>query len=213
MEFFSQEARSSYAAQNSMPEANPHSEFWENAPALIMTNDAYGRKVSGHWTEIRSRWTKNNLYFLFLCHYEELHLKPEPDVTAKTDALWNWDVAEVFIGSNADPVHRYKEFEVSPQGEWLDWDVNLEKADKVNDHSWRSGIQVAVRIAREKKIWYGCMQIPFPCIEKVQPAAGNTLRINFFRSQGPKHVELAWRPSLQPSFHVPERFGTLRLVP
>ena len=43
----------------------------------------------------------------------------------ETNELWNWDVAEVFIGSDFKNIRRYKEFEVSPQAEWVDLDINL----------------------------------------------------------------------------------------
>jgi hypothetical protein len=29
-------------------------------------------------TEVRSRWTKDSLYLLYVCPYEELYLKPDP---------------------------------------------------------------------------------------------------------------------------------------
>lgn len=213
MESLPQEAISNHAEWDVAPDINPDSAFWKDAPRLVMTNDAYGRLVPGHRTEICSRWTEDNLYFLFLSPYEELHLKPEPNVTAKTNRLWNWDVAEAFIGSIGDPMHRYKEFELSPQGEWLDLDVNLEKPDKINDPSWSSGFEVAAQIEPAKTIWYGYMRIPYTVIESGKAAAGNILRINFFRSQGPNHVEMAWQPPLQKSFHAPEQFGLLQLVP
>ena len=56
--------------------------------------------MPGHRTEIRSRWTGRNLYFLFTCPYEQLNLKPEPKTETETNQLWKWDVAEVFIGSD-----------------------------------------------------------------------------------------------------------------
>ena len=45
-------------------------------------------------------------------------------------------------------------------------------------------------------------------------ATGNTLRVNFFRSQGspPNRKAIVWQPTHRPTFHVPEVFGTLRLV-
>ena len=58
------------------------------------------RLFLGYRTEVRTRWTKNNLYFLFVCPYEELHLKPAPNTQKETNELWNWDVAEVFVGSD-----------------------------------------------------------------------------------------------------------------
>jgi len=57
------------------------------------------------------------------------------------------------------------------------------------------------------------MKIPFSAIDTRPPAAGNRLRINLFRSQGPPSArhEIAWQATMSDSFHVPERFGTLTL--
>lgn len=206
------EAISARAELDSPPDTNPRSAFWQNAPALFMDRDVHGNEVPGHRTEIRSKWTKSNLYFLFICPYEQLHLKPGPVLDVRTDGLWNWDVAEVFVGSVHEPIHRYKEFELSPQEEWLDFSIDLSRPDQIAADRWNSGFQVAARVEPEEKIWYGFMKIPYASIEAAKPAAGNTLRINFFRSQGPSHVEVAWQPPLQASFHAPEHFGTLRLI-
>ena len=78
----------------------------------------------GHRTEIRSRWADKNLYLLFVCPYEELYAKPDPSYTAETNKLWEWDVAEVFIGSDFQNIKRYTEFQVSPRGEWVDLDID-----------------------------------------------------------------------------------------
>ena len=45
-------------------------------------------------------------------------------------------------------------------------------------------------------------------------AAGNILRINLFRSQGPSSArhQIAWQAPMSETFHVPERFGLLKLV-
>jgi hypothetical protein len=58
------------------------------------------------------------------------------------------------------------------------------------------------------------MKIPFSAIDPRRPAAGNVLRINLFRSQGPPSArhEIAWQAPMSDSFHVPERFGTLTLA-
>ena len=77
----------------------------------------YGQTLKRYRTEIRSRWTENNLYFLFICPYEELNLKPSPSTSTETYQLWDWDLAEVFIGSDFQNIRRYLEFEMSPQGE------------------------------------------------------------------------------------------------
>lgn len=205
-------AISSWAESDSAPDTDPESRFWRGTTPIYLTANSYGKEVPGYRTEVRSRWTSENIYFLFLCPYEQLHLRPDPLLTAKTWELWNWDVAEVFIGSHNDPIHRYKEFEMSPQGEWLDLDINLHQPDKIADHSWSSGFQVAARVEAEVKIWYAFMRIPYASVERGPAAAGNELRINFFRSQGPIPLELAWQAPQQASFHAPEKFGTLQLV-
>ena len=51
-------------------------------------------------TEVRTRWTAQNLYFLFVCPYAQLNLRPNPKTSTETYGLWNWDVAEVFIGAD-----------------------------------------------------------------------------------------------------------------
>ncbi|MGH9616060.1 MAG: carbohydrate-binding family 9-like protein [Acidobacteriaceae bacterium] len=206
------QAISKYAGQDSAPNTDPLSEFWRNAPGIAMDADGYGNKVAGHSTEVRSRWTASNLYLLFICPYEELHLKPDPVLDRSIWELWKWDVAETFIGSQRDPIYRYREFEMSPQGEWLDLDIDLQQPDKLAVTSWRSGFQVAARIQRDQKIWHGAMRIPHASIEAGDAAPGNLLRINYFRSQGSKPIEMAWQPPMQASFHAPEKFGTLKLV-
>ncbi|HTU49957.1 MAG TPA: carbohydrate-binding family 9-like protein [Acidobacteriaceae bacterium] len=206
------QAISNFSEEDSAPGTDPLSEFWRDASVTLMNDDAYGNKVPGHATEIRSKWTVSNLYFLFVCPYQELHLKPHPVLDQPTAGLWNWDVAEAFIGAPDALIDRYKEFEISPQGEWLDLDIDLKQPDKVALTSWKSGFQVAARIDHDRKIWYGSMRIPYASLEAGEAKAGSLLRINFFRSQGTKPVEMAWQPPLQASFHAPEQFGALKLV-
>ena len=149
-----------------------------------------------------------------MCPYEQLNLKPSPNASAETNKLWNWDVAEAFIGADFNQIRRYKEFEVSPQGEWIDLDINLEKPNHLDGWKWNSGFAVSARIDKAAHVWYGAMRIPFPAIDTRPAAAGNTLRINFFRCQGPPATRhyLAWQAPMNDSFHVPERFGTIQLV-
>src|SRR5580692_6802157 len=80
-------------------DTNPMSSFWRGSEPISMESDALGRTEPKYRTEIRTRWTKQNLYFLFVCPYEELNLTPNPNTLAETNELWNWDVAEVFIGA------------------------------------------------------------------------------------------------------------------
>jgi hypothetical protein len=163
---------------------------------------------------VRSRWTSDSLYVLFVCPYEELNLKPSPDTVAETNKLWNWDVAEIFLGTDFENIRRYKEFEVSPQGEWIDLDVNLALPNHEVGWTWNSGFKVRARIDRKAKVWYGAMRIPFAALNSRAPQDGEVFRANLLRSQGPEtnHKLIAWRSPLNDTFHTPERFGELQLV-
>jgi Carbohydrate family 9 binding domain-like len=193
---------------------DPGSPFWRNALPVSFAGDNYGRAVPQLLTEARSRWTDDSLYLLFVCPYQKLNLKPSPETKAETNRLWNWDVAEAFIGSDFGQIGRYKEFELSPQGEWLDLDIDLGRPHHEDGWTWNSGFETAASVDSERKIWYGAMRIPFASIGSQQPHIGSVFRVNFFRSQGapPDRQLLAWQAPMSESFHVPERFGRLELV-
>jgi Carbohydrate family 9 binding domain-like len=195
-------------------DTKPATTFWSQTVPIYADRDKYDQVLPGYRTEIRSRWTAQNLYFLFSCPYEELFLRPNPNATTETNKLWNWDVAEVFIGSDFKNIQHYREFELSPQGEWLDLDIDLSKSHHEQGWKWNSGFQVAARIDEQTKIWYGAMKIPWVALDEAPPSPGKTLRVNFFRSQGPRsnRKEIAWQPTMSDTFHVPEQFGLLRLV-
>ena len=193
---------------------DPESQFWRDARPVYMDSDPHGNPVSKYRTEVRTRWTKQNLYFLFMCPYEQLNLKPNPKTSTETYELWKWDVAEVFIGSDFKDIKRYKEFEVSPQGEWVDLDIDLGKPHHESGWTWNSGFQVSARIDRTARVWYGAMKIPYSAIDTRPAAAGNMFRVNLFRSQGPRpnRHEITWQAPMADTFHVPERFGVLELA-
>lgn len=205
-------AISEWSAHDTAPDINPESAFWRGAPAVAFDSDTYGRAVADRSSKVLCRWTRDNLYFLFICPYKELHLKPRPETAKKTDGLWNWDVAEVFIGSDFKDIRQYREFEISPQGEWLDLAIDLNYPEHKGDLAWKSGLQAAARIDRARKVWYGFLRIPYRAVDARPAKAGNRLRINFFRSQGPEHQLMAWRPTGEMNFHVPQAFGVLRLA-
>jgi len=205
---------SNHAAQEVSLDLDPTSPFWRASSPIYIENDTLGKVVPRYRTEVRTRWTKNNIYFLFVCPYQQLYLKPSPAPQQETNQLWNWDVAEVFIGSDFKDIQRYKEFEVSPQAEWIDLDIDLHKPHHEEGWTWNSGFDVKARIDPETHIWYATMRIPFAAIDTRPPAPGNMMRINLFRSEGPPSHQQAvtWQAPMKSTFHVPERFGLIRLV-
>jgi hypothetical protein len=208
----SNRATARFADKESTADTDPNSAFWQGAPAVALLNDTYGKPAHSYESEVRAQWTRDNLYFLFICPYEQLNLKPDPSTTTETFGLWNWDVAEVFIGSDFVDIAKYKEFELSPQGEWIDLDIDLSKPHHEDGWLWNSGFQVSARIDAAKKVWYGFMRIPYRAIDSRDAKPDNELRINFYRSQGPDHRAITWQPTHKSTFHAPESFGTLTLI-
>lgn len=194
---------------------DPGLPFWQAARPVFAERSTFGEPRPRYRTEVRSRWTKNYLYFLFTCPWQELNLKPDPSTTSETFELWNWDVAEVFIGSDFQNIRRYKEFELSPQAEWIDLDIDLANPHHENGWTWNSGFTVAARIDRSTHTWYGAMRIPFTALTGHPATPDETFRINLFRTEGPasRHIEVVWQPTMSHTFHVPEKFGLLRLSP
>jgi hypothetical protein len=195
--------------------ADPQAKHWKGVAPAIIENGPLGDPVPNHRSEVRSLWTDKNLYILFTCPYEELNLKPDPDTTKDTWRLWEWDVAEVFVGAEMDKIWHYREYQVSPQGEWVDLDIDRKNPLPQGGMLWNSGYKVKARIDNDKKIWYGEFQIPIESINGATAKSGAEMRINFYRIQGKKpngYRMLAWQPTGARNYHVPESFGRLKLV-
>ena len=193
---------------------DPTSSFWQSASRIYARVDEEGHDVAGLRSEIRSRWTKDNIYFLFICPNEHLYVKPNPDVQNETYELWNWNVAEVFIGTDFTDIKRYKEFEVSPQNEWIDLDINLHSEHHEDGWKWNSGFEHAARIDEGRHAWYVAMKIPFASLDVQAPAEGMKFRVNFYRTDGGGRdsKEIMWQAVRSKTFHAPERFGLLKLA-
>jgi hypothetical protein len=205
-------AVSRHLAQDVALTLDPAAALWTRAATIVAERGRRGEPQPEARTEIRSRWSDRYLYLHYTCPYRRLHLKPDPVTAAETDKLWDWDVAEVFIGTDFKNIGHYTEYEVSPQGEWVDLDI-----DRSNPASpgirWDSGFEARAYIDRERKVWYAAMKIPFAALAIARPAAGQPLRVNFYRIEGPPsdRTYITWQPVNSNSFHQPEAFGTLRL--
>ena len=193
--------------------ADPTRPEWIDAPRIVAGTRHDGSPVPGPPMDVRSRWTREYLYLMYSCPYQELNLKPDPTPGVETPRLWNWDVAEAFIGSDFDRIGFYKEFQVSPQSEWVDLAIDRDNPKTQEGMAWSSGYTVKGRIDPTARVWYGEMRIPFTAIDARTPEKGRELRIGIFRLAGPSaaRVQYIWRPSGEPNFHIPKAFGILRL--
>jgi hypothetical protein len=127
--------------------------------------------------------------------------------------LWKEDVFEVFLAAE-DPPRRYFEFEVNPLGAIFDARVEspeLARASMRVDGSWDcAGLSARVTLRPDR--WSALLTIPLEPL--FGPAAPGRLRANFYRiDRGDEDEYSAWSPTFaEPAdFHVPERFGVLRL--
>jgi hypothetical protein len=201
------------AAADASLTADPESRFWRDVPGIIVSADYAGKPVPSNRMEVRSRWTSDNLYILFSCDFDELNVKPNPATDKETNKLWDWDVAEAFLGSDFNDIARYREFEVSPQGEWVDLDIDRSPRKRGAGIAWNSGFEVKARIDHTKNVWYGEMKIPFEKLGVTSPAVGTRLRVGLYRCAGrePNRNLISWQVTGVRSFHVPESFGVLAL--
>jgi len=127
--------------------------------------------------------------------------------------LWQEDVVEVFL-SPQDPPFAYYEFEVNPLGTLFDARVDspdLSRATMRVEPAWTcSGFSARVRCGPRR--WSALLRIPLaPMAPKGIPSVW---RANFYRIDRDDPDEFsAWSPTFAdpPDFHVPNRFGYLRM--
>jgi len=136
-------------------------------------------------------------------------------MTRRDEPLWKEDVFEVFLSPLPEPTVYY-EFEVNPLGALFDARVtSLEgRRDTMSaEVVWNCqgfGARVRLRPGR----WSALLTIP---LRPMDPEGKALLwRANFYRiDRGERDEYSAWCPTLRspPDFHVPSRFGWLRLAP
>ncbi len=132
---------------------------------------------------------------------------PDAEANGRRDQLWDRDVAEVFLQPDPSQLRRYKEFEVSPNGFWIDLDIAPgEKRDL------KSGMRRRVSLSEAKKTWVAEIALPMKClVERFDSAA--VWKVNFYRVEGAAEPRFysAWQATrtAAPNFHVPEAFGEL----
>jgi alpha-galactosidase len=190
----------------------PFPEAWRNAKPVLFDSDWQGKNADPHrQTEVRLLWTPESLYLKFVARYRRTTVFDDAKPSGRRDKLWDRDVAEVFLQPDPQQPRRYKEFEVSPNGFWID----LEIANGSLRHI-KSGLGRRVNIDEPKKTWTAELAIPMQSLTQTfDPAA--VWRVNFFRVEGPTEPRFysSWQPTNtpRPNFHVPERFGYLKFKP
>ncbi len=189
-------------------EGFPTKSEWEKAPAFPFENDWKGENADPQRaTEVRLLWTPETLYLRFHCKYKSIFVFPDARADGWRYELWERDVAETFLQPDASDPFIYREFEVSPNGYWIDLAVNHGKIEELH-----SGLRRRVVMDEKEKTWTAELAIPMKYLT-AQFDPKHSWRANFYRIEGEAEARLyfAWSPTFspKPNFHVPSRFGTL----
>jgi alpha-galactosidase len=188
--------------------ANP-APVWQRAVPIAFCGDWQGKNADPACeTQVRALWSTTKLYLRFECRYRELFLFPDCEENGRRDHLWDRDVAEVFLQPDPSCERHYKEFQVSPNGMWVDLDIFPGGRSDLN-----SGMTSSFVLDEAAHRWTAELAIPMRSLtDNFDPKA--TWRANFFRIEGskePRHY-MAWKPTHapKPDFHVPSAFGQVK---
>ena len=188
---------------------------WKAAPEVVVTSYWSGVAAPlGRQFKARLLWSATALYIRFEANQAEpLIVSDKPDLTKKMRGLWDRDVCEIFIAPNKAERNKYFEFEIAPNGEWIDLGIAVTPTKRKTDWDYKSTMTSAARIEKERVVT--AIRIPFAALGK-SPKAGDVWLGNLFRCVGkdPTRGYLAWQATKtkEPSFHVPSKFGEFKFV-
>lgn len=195
--------------------ADPRSDLWKRSASTPMMKDCtHNIDYPDLSSEVRAFWTETDLYLLFICPYKKLNIFEPPQNDQPRNKLWDRDVVEFFLGSDWNEIRKYREFEISPTGDWIDLAIDLSR--KNYDREWRSGWKTTARIDEKEHIWYAAARVPLKSVSEIPVKVGTRWRMNLYRIEGEgpdsrRHF-LCWQPTCavgRDPNHVPEHFGML----
>jgi hypothetical protein len=210
---------SEFSKTDFVPDGNLKKKVWASAKKVRFDQGAFQKmEYPAIETVVASRWTEKYLYLAYWCKYKTLNTFHGEDTHAERWELWTRDVVEAFINPQPDRPTHYYEFEVAPNNQWLDLEIDLTNTKQPHDAQWNSGFEHATKVDAARHIWTVEMRIPVQSMD-VQSMEPNTdWRINLYRADGfgndqQRHL-LSWSPlAIQNgSFHQPDSFGILRFT-
>ena len=190
----------------------PASAAWDSAEAVIFNTDWQGKNADPEReTKARLLWTSETLFLHYRSRFRTITVFPDADASGRRDHLWDRDVVEVFLQPDPTYPGHYFEFEVSPNGYWID--LNIEHGERSDP---QSGMKCRTHIDEKSKIWTAELAIPLRSLA-LHFDPSSIWRVNFFRVEGASEPRFysSWRPTNtpQPNFHVPTAFGKLKFLP
>lgn len=188
----------------------------DSAPSLLQADDdvwspartiAWGPKE--YETTFRALWNESGLFVRF----DATDPDPWHTLTQRDARLWEEEVVELFL-ARVRNAREYTELQINPANVVCDLRVNL--AERMFDARWNlAGLETRVQKRREG--WTAVAFLPWTGLQSVPPKPGDQWSFNVFRIERPGGISnpdrdallLAWSPTGERSFHVPEAFGDL----
>ncbi len=134
----------------------PSASQWVAATPLRFSADWRGENADARReTEVRLLWSPETLFIRFHARYRTITVFPDAEPSGRRDHLWDRDVAEVFLQPDPSDPLRYKEFEVSPNGMWIDLDIA--HGDTQDLHS---GLRRRVAMEPSQQFWVAELALP-----------------------------------------------------
>lgn len=194
---------------NDFTAADLNNSAWKEAAAVLVDRLWSGEPApAGRLFEARLLWSDTALYVRFDAEQTEpTVVSDKPDLRTKTLGLWDRDVCEIFLAPNTKEPRKYYEFEVAPNGEWVDLFIDYTKKNRLTDTAYKSGMKSYAQTIGNRIVM--TMVIGLNAFGS-RPKAGSTWLGNLFRCVGrePNRGYLAYNPTgtAVPNFHVPEKF-------
>ena len=186
----------------------PLESSWQRASQIRFDHDWRGQNAdASRATQVRLLWTSETLFLRFEASYRDLNVYLDAREDGWRDKLWDRDVAETFLQADSSDPLKYKEFEIAPNGFWIDLDISHGSLKELHSKLRRRVIQ-----NNSEKTWTAELAIPMQSLTTdFDPK--QAWRVNFYRIEGKTEPRFysAWSPtySAQPNFHVPAAFGKL----
>ena len=201
------------------PDGNLSKKVWQDAPRIRFDQDRFGHiHFPDSEVQVASLWTQGYVYFAYWCRYQSLNIYTGEDSAKERWELWNRDVVEAFINPQRERFLHYYEFEVAPNNQWVDLEIDLTKKPMA-DAAWDSHFEHATKLDPEHKVWVMEMRIPVKSMNAHPIQPGDEWRLNLYRCDGPGHDEqrrfMSWSalpPGHDGSFHQPASFGIIKFV-
>ncbi len=183
---------------------------WKNATEIVIDKYWSGENAPvGRQFKAKLLWSKTALYVRFEANQTEpLIVSDKPNSATKTRGLWDRDVCEIFLAPRKADFRHYYEFEIAPNGEWIDLGIYQMPDKRETDWDYKSEMKSAAKIEKDRVLM--AVKIEWSAF-KAAPKAGDVWLGNILRCVGldPTRGYLTWQPTFtkEPSFHVPEKFG------